>query len=487
MVNSHSKWSKRELLRVFFRFKRRGFAVFGFTLLAAIIGLFICPRKYSSESKLLVRLGRENLAVDPTATTGAVVSLNNTREAEINSVILALASRSNIEKVLDKVADKTAISTPSARERALISLTKNVSISSPKNSTVVVLSALAPSPEQAQEIVQALLDVGLREHVRVNRTLGSYGFLSEQAALLKSQLDAASIALRDAKTKYGIVTLDGRRASLQQQISTVELQQQETKSALAASEAKIAETLKDVQNLPIPMIQQMVGGTPSSGLSDMRQKLYELQTREQAMRSRKTDEHPDVVAIQEQVRTSKQILDKEMPERAQAASALLTNEKSQAASLKARQISLTSEHKQLLAQLEELNKHELDIVELERRVRLLDANYETYAKGLEQARIDDALKNEGICNLSVIQTPSFVPKPTVPKKGLTMILALFAAFGGAVGVVLLSDHLDETIHSAGGAERQLNRKVFVLLPCLASPSQELSKPAAANGLGRQYV
>jgi capsular polysaccharide biosynthesis protein len=40
-----------------------------------------------------------------------------------------------------------------------VSLNKNISISSPKNSTVVVLSALASSPEQAQQIVQALLSL----------------------------------------------------------------------------------------------------------------------------------------------------------------------------------------------------------------------------------------------------------------------------------------------------------------------------------------
>src|SRR4051812_35161422 len=396
MAHLSSKWSKREILRVFFRFKRRALGVFGFTVFAAMVGLCLCPRKYASEAKLLVRLGRENLALDATATTGALVSLNNTREAEINSVILALASRSNIEKVLDKIGDKDAMASPIKREKALTDLTKCISVSSPKASTVVVLSAVGPSPERAQQTVQALLDVGLKEHVRINRTQGSYSFLAEQAALLKSQLDEASAALRDAKNQYGIVSLEGQRGSLQQQISTVELQQQDTQAALAASEAKIAEMRKDIANLPPQMIQQMVGGTPNNGLSDMRQKLYELQTREQALLSRKTDEHPDVLAIQEQVRASKQILDKEMPERGQAAAALLTMEKSQAASLKARQISLTDEHKQLLNQLEELNKHELDIVELERRVRLLDANYETYAKGLEQARIDDALKNEGI-------------------------------------------------------------------------------------------
>jgi uncharacterized protein involved in exopolysaccharide biosynthesis len=231
----------------------------------------------------------------------------------------------------------------------------------------------------------------------------------------------------------------------------------------------------------------MVGGSPNNGLSDMRQKLYDLQTREQAALSRKTANHPDVIAIQEQVRASKQILEAELPKHQQAVSALLTTEKAQLASSKARITSLTEEHKRIVARLEDLNKHELDIVELERQVRLLDANYESYARSLEQARMDVALKTEGISNLSVIQTPSFVPKPTVPKVGLTLLLALVASAGSAIGVVLLSDHLDETIHSAAGAERQLSRKVFVSLPCLVSPLNELSKTVSANGGGRVYV
>jgi polysaccharide biosynthesis protein PslE len=487
MSHSHSKSSKRDLLNVIFRFRRRGLTVFGGIFLVAIVGLCVCPRKYSSEAKLLVRLGRENLSLDPTATTGAMVSLNNTRDAEINSVILSLSSRSNFEKVLDAITDKSEISSPLARERALTALSKNIAISSPKNSTLVVLSSLASSPERAQQIVQKLLDVGLSEHVRINRQKGSYGFFAEQSALLKSELDAASKSLRDAKNKYGIVSLEGRCSSLQQQISSVELQQQESKAALAASEAKIAETQKEVENLPTQMIQQMVGGSPNNGLSNMRQKLYELQTREQELLSRKTELHPDVIAIQEQVRASKQILDAETPLHGQAASALVTTEKAQAASLKARDNALTEEHKQLTSQLKDLNDRELNIVELERRVKLLDANYETYAKGLEQARIDDALKNEGISNLSVVQTPSFVPKPSVPNIGLTLMLAIVAATGGAIGVVLLSDFLDESIHSAAGAERHLNRRVFVALPHLVSPLSEFSTSAASTDHGRLYV
>jgi len=464
MAHHYSKQSKREFLQPFFRFKRRGIIAFVATIIVAAIGLFLCPRKYSSEAKLLVRLGRENLALDPTATTGALISLNNTREAEINSVILALSSRSNMEEVLDRLEGKDAFDFPMSREKALTKLMKNISVSSPKTSTVVVLSALASTPERAQQVVKEMLDVGLNEHVRVNRTQGSYSFFAEQEKLMKSRLDAASVALRDAKNKYGIITLDGRRTALQQQLTAVELQMQDTKSSLKSSQAKIDEMEKGIAQLPTELIQQMIGGAPNSTLSNMRQKLYELQTSEQALLASKTSAHPKVLAIEEQVKASKEILDKEAPKHQEAASALLTTERSQAASLTARENSLEEEHKRLLKELEELNKHELDIVELERQVKLLDASYESYVKGLEQSRIDDALKNEKISNLSVIQSPSFVPKPAVPKNGIVLMLAVLAAGANAVVIMFLSDYFDETLRNASGIERLLNQRVFISLP-----------------------
>ena len=177
----------------------------------------------------------------------------------------------------------------------------------------------------------------------------------------------------------------------------------------------------------------------------MRQKLFELQWQEQLLSTR-TPRHPDVLAIRQQVREVQRILDREMPKHDEAATALLTAERSQLASLSGRDESLVAERENYDA-TQDLNKHEVEIVELERRVKLLDANYETYAKGLEQSRIDEALKHDGISNLSVIQSPSFVATPAIPKKGLTLILAFFAAIGGGLGTIFLSDYLDETIHS----------------------------------------
>src|SRR6185369_7902508 len=57
-----------------------------------------------SQSKLLLRLGRENVVLDPTATFGqTAVSVPQSRENEINSALEVLKSRPLIEQVVDSV------------------------------------------------------------------------------------------------------------------------------------------------------------------------------------------------------------------------------------------------------------------------------------------------------------------------------------------------------------------------------------------------
>src|SRR4051812_38830221 len=67
------------------------------------------PRSYRSQAKLLLRLGRENIKVDPTATVGQtpVVAIPPNRDNEINSEIDMLKSRVLLEHVVEKLGPDT--------------------------------------------------------------------------------------------------------------------------------------------------------------------------------------------------------------------------------------------------------------------------------------------------------------------------------------------------------------------------------------------
>ena len=70
--------------------------------LAASAIIFL-PRTYISEAIIFVRLGRESVSLDPTATTGSTVQVLESRESEVNSIRDMLTSRAVMEAIVDKM------------------------------------------------------------------------------------------------------------------------------------------------------------------------------------------------------------------------------------------------------------------------------------------------------------------------------------------------------------------------------------------------
>ena len=61
------------------------------------------PQEFESEAKLQVQIGRESMALDPTATIGPYVGLTDTRETEIQAFEELLLSKTVIGKVVEKI------------------------------------------------------------------------------------------------------------------------------------------------------------------------------------------------------------------------------------------------------------------------------------------------------------------------------------------------------------------------------------------------
>ena len=82
--------------------KRPMMWTFSLIMLLTIAVTFLAPKKFTSEAKLFVRLGRESVAMDPTATatTDQVVMVHESREYEINSVLELLKSRAVLSGVV---------------------------------------------------------------------------------------------------------------------------------------------------------------------------------------------------------------------------------------------------------------------------------------------------------------------------------------------------------------------------------------------------
>ena len=476
---------------VLFRHKKKAVCVFVLTMALVIGGLIWAPRSFRSEAMLFVRVGRESIGVDPTVTTQAMLSLNESRESEINSVLEMLSSRAVAEQVVDRIGPERLLANRvveapdwimhmramlrewlpplptsaaiSDRERAVNAVIKKMKIWAPKRSHVITVRAHASSPELAQQIVATVLEVYEGEHLRLNRTPGSHKFVVQQAALTHEQLRRASAELADAKNDVGVVSVEGQRRILEDRIARTKTEIARATTAMAANEAKSSTLRTQIEETPQQLVAEQTSGLPNAALDAMRTELYKLEIYERELLSKYNEDDPLVRNVRRQKQESREILGDEESERTQVRTTVnplkqqlelsLAVEQATSASLRAELGSLTAESETLFKQLATLNRREVRIADLQRHVELLDASYRDYATKRELTRFDDALEEHRISNVNVAQAPTFVQQPVSPEPRLILPLGLFVALIGAVGMALLAEDLDRSRKSAGDVER----------------------------------
>jgi uncharacterized protein involved in exopolysaccharide biosynthesis len=442
-MTAPESWTLIDYFAALWRYKYRALAVCLLAIGAGVAFIVYMPKKYESEAKLFVRVGRENATLDPTVIKGDQISVNSSlsRETEINSIVEHLKSRGILQKALDKVQPLDAAESDIERERAYAKLKSRVQVTSPRQSTIIALTAKGDTPEEAQQIAASIIDIYLDEHLRVSRPTGSLAFLTDQAVRMRDEYDKALTDLRDAKNRGGMASIEGRRKGLEDQTSAVESQLHQVEAEHAAASARLKSKRGSIENLPKPLLKQLVGGMPNDGLAQMRDRLFQLQVQQEELRSKFSDNHPNVVSVNKQVIELTDILNREDPEREQIIKTLCAEEEAKHAALTAHEKSLRTQLADLQKSLAALNEDEILVTQTTLKVKQLETKFMSYSANSEDARIDDALRTDKISNLSVIQPASLSPLAVFPQKATTLLIAGFAGMVGGIFVALVSEQL----------------------------------------------
>jgi len=465
----------RDFFQVLFRHRKKVFSCFSITIGVAMAIVLFYPRAYKSESKLFLRVGRESVTLDPTATTSQILPVSLSHETEVNSVQELLRSRILLEKLVDAIGPAnilrstiTGKDTPqqasfamsllstisldsvSEREEAINRLAGNLNSVIEKKSDVITISGKAESPELAQRLVSKYVDIYLGEHAKMHRTAGSQAFFAEQTALLRKNMSGALDKLRRAKNEFGIGSVDNHRLILQNETIEVENRLASSKANLAAAMKKSEALRTIVHAIPERLPSEETNGFPNLAADNMRTDLYQLEIREAELASRFSDQFPSLVAVRDQIKAARSPLRLEEKRRTQSTTTIntihnqtqlsLLNEEANVDSLKAETIALEEQATKLRERTRLLNEHEVQIVNLEQQASLCKTNYTMYSEKLEQSRIDAALQNERITNVNVIQPASLVEKPTSPNKRMVLVLGFFGAIALSIGTALFAEY-----------------------------------------------
>ena len=437
-MNDSSSRTIWDYYRVLYRFKLRALAVVILAVLLGVTWIVYAPRQYESEAKLFVRIGWENAALDPTVNKGDAIAVNITRETEISTMVEHLRCRPILEKAMNLVMPPSAGDSPEDRERAFARFKNRLSITSPKMSMVIKITAKGESPEEAQKIVSVLTNLYLDDHLLLSRPAGSFEFLIEHSNRLREEFESAQAELRDAKNRGDLASIEGRRKALESQVNAVETRIHEVTASLSAAEAKMLTLRTALDSLPEPLLKQMVGGMPNDGLATMRDRLFQLQVQQEEVRSKFKGPHPLHTAVQVQVEEITAVLKREDPDRDQIIQAICAEDNASQSALAAQKQSLQRQLAELRKGLIVLNEDEMQVTKCELKVRHIESKYLAYAAKTEDARIDSALLKDKISNVRVIQPASMAVLPVSPQKANILLLALMCGVVGGVAAALLS-------------------------------------------------
>jgi len=200
--------SLRDIFYFLFRHKWKAIIFFLTVMVVVILGTLLSPWIYQSEAKLLVRLGREHISLDPTATTGPFISMTQIWENEIKSELEILKSKELVEKVVDSIGpveilkgpesgikDNGSIAKPlydfiseirqklyfalegiirllkslsnslNTREKAILEVSENLEFEVLKNSNIIFISYKATDQKMAQKVIDKLISFYLDKHI----------------------------------------------------------------------------------------------------------------------------------------------------------------------------------------------------------------------------------------------------------------------------------------------------------------------------------
>jgi polysaccharide biosynthesis protein PslE len=456
---------------------------FAFALLAAI-GLKLAPTYFQSDGLMFVRLGRGAVTLDPTSTASGVVSLQETREAQIISVRELVGSRTLSERVVDRIGEErllqpvdwvdrtmnaigalrssggmpteggfTAqeIASLERREAAIERVRQSIDIAWPKHSYTIRIEARCKSPILARDLVQAMMEEYQTFHVEAHRSNGSLEFFIRQADASLTEAMEKQEKLRMARNRMSVMDIDQKRATLQGKIAALENDRVTSISALAGAEAQTDALTEEVGEVPDRVAMDTTTGIANAASDGMRQQLYALEQQEAALRGRYKDDHPKVKQVREQLASSRAILGRTEAERPQQRQSVNPVEQQLEVALRTSKASETSISAKLEAidkslaearvEMEQLNQQSVELSELTWAAKIAEDTYLRQARSREEAKTIKALDEQNISDISIAQPAALILEKASPKRGVLFVVASMMGLCVAIAQAIVRDLL----------------------------------------------
>ncbi len=474
--------SPRDIAAVFFRHPRLLLISFLLMLVAGVLYAVLAP-SYKSEMKVLVRRGRIDPAVTPTETASPAFEHDEITEEELNSEVELLGDEDILRKVVLETGLADRVSWISrlrgddreARvQRAVQRLAGKLEVQPVRKSRLITVSYRSPDPQLAAAVLRSLADTYLEKHIEIRRPRGQQSFFEQQTEQAHRALEQSETQMTDFTHRQGVVS-----AALERDLTLQKLS--EAQSADLGLQASIAEAAERVRSLdsklrdmPPQQVTQVRNADNPQLQERLKSKLLELELRRTELLTKFQSSYRLVQELDQQIAQAKSAIAAEdlKPLRDELTEQNPDYEWASAERIKAQVEKQALEERHAVARVqvaryqlaaEKLGENAVTQDDLERKVKAAEDKYLLYANKREEARIGDALDDDGILNVAIAEPPRVPALPAWPLTA-SALFSFVAAGVFSTGLAFAADRFDPSFRTADEVIHILGSPVLASLP-----------------------
>lgn len=359
--------------------------------------------------------------------------------------------------------------------KAMENLKKRISIDQVGKTNVFDISVKSSSSFASALMVNTIVDKFRESRIdQQKQTIRySFKFVDDQLKEMKDKLDEAEDNLSQFKASGQITTIDQSSAELVQFLSRLEAEKVNTDLLMADYQNKIAEIQNEMNEkgyIDQSFLSPGNNNEQNTPFSALLKQLSDLELKRLELLQRRTEKHPDVIALDEQIYMAKEKLNS-------------YNQNT----LTAYQIIINSLEKKLLKITNLMSKYEVKLEMLpakENRLARLMRKKNVYEKintllldKREEMRMAELSKLQDIA----VVDPAYEPlKPVSPRKVFNLLVAvILGGFVGLVGVFLLELKENKLIN-LDALEEEFNLPIFAIIPKYSNVIRDRIKNAVES-------
>lgn len=495
---AEKQFSLVDLLEAWYRHKRLFFRIALIVLALTVLVTMITPQTYESQMKILVQNSRQNSLISAERSE-RVMGNTEVTEEQTNSEVELIGSRDLLESVVKKVNPTRAVDSPMKMEKAVDALQKSLKVSPIRKSNVIEVHYLAPSPERARKVLDAISAAYIDKHLHMQRPSGAYDFFKNEADRYKKDLEQAEAELSNFQGSMKVVSLADQKTALQKQIDSIEDEMRSSDANVRDLEHRM-QANSNVLRTITPRISTQTKVIPNQQAAQtMNTLLVELKNRRTSMLTKFRPDDRLVKELDQQIAQTetafKNATESSATEKTSDVNTVWQELRSQLARDEINKNGFSARHSALAQQLDQSQKElaQLQAVTVQydamaRKVQELEGNYKTYAQKRDESQIADAMDQQKLLNVSVAEPPTMSLIPVRPKPLVNLVLGLFTAIFLGACAVFFAEMLRDTAHTPRELEAFTDLPVLATIPVHSFPGRSISDsrrlPGNTIGKGR---